>query len=168
MATTCKLIAKVVLGSSASSIQFASIPGTYDDLLCLLTGRAAGAVTNRDFNLQFNSSASNRTIRRLRGNGSTASSDTYSSLEVGVVPGASATSNTFGNTEIYVPNYAGSTNKSLSSTSTAENNATSAIVMATAGLWSDTAAITSIDLIPNGSDSFVAGSTAYLYGITKS
>ena len=49
-----------------------------------------------------------------------------------------------------------------------ENNATQAFQIISAGLWANTAAITSIQLIPqSGGGTFVADSTVSLYGITK-
>jgi len=92
-------------------------------------------------------------------NGSTGSSDNAR------IPGSTATANTFGNGSLYIPNYAGATNKSLSFDSVAENNATSAWLQITAGLWSSTAAITRITL--SGWTALAAGSTVSLYTITK-
>jgi hypothetical protein len=85
-----------------------------------------------------------------------------------IVDGASATSSTFGNGELYIPNYAGSTNKSYSADSVAETNATATFMYLTAGLWSNTAAINSITMTPQGGSNFVQYTTATLYGISKS
>ena len=80
--------------------------------------------------------------------------------------GGTATANTFGNMEIYIPNYAGSSNKSVSVNQVGEDNAATAYATLLAGLWSNTAAITSIKLTPfSGGASFVQYSTAYLYGV---
>ena len=75
------------------------------------------------------------------------------------------TANTFGNSVIYIANYAGSTYKSFSKDSITENNATAADQGVGAGLWSNTAAITSLSLTVTSN--MVAGSTFSLYGITK-
>ena len=167
MATTCELIASTTLGSAASFIEFTSVPGTHTDLLCVVTGRADISAANLDFYTEFNGVTTGYTVRRLFGNGSSAGSDNYTTMFTGIMPGATATASTFGNTEIYIPNYAGSTNKSVSSTGVAENNSVTGIIRACAGLWSNTAAITSLKLIPNAGYSFVSGSSAYLYGITR-
>jgi hypothetical protein len=58
---------------------------------------------------------------------------------------ATATANTFGNTEFYIPNYTSSNYKSFSVDGVTENNATAAFALY-AGLWSNTAAITSFRL----------------------
>ena len=173
MATTCKLIAKTTLGSSASSIEFTSIPGTYTDLLIAVSLRTDRAEFADSIKLTFNGvTTTTYSSRFLYGSGSTATSGSESSVAYIVLSqlsdGGSATANTFGNGEIYIPNYAGSTSKSVSSSSVSENNATSAFMGVSAGLWTGTDAITSVKLVPYTGPNWVSGSTAYLYGITKS
>lgn len=169
MPTTCKLIAKNVLTSSASSVSFSSIPGTYTDLMLLLSARSDRVTgTTDDAEILFNSSSSNFSYRTLYGNGASALSSSSASLNLyGVVNNASTTANTFTNGEIYIPNYAGSTNKSFSVSLAHENNNTTAFIWTEAGLWSNTAAITSVTL-DLASGSYVSGSSFFLYGITKS
>jgi hypothetical protein len=48
-----------------------------------------------------------------------------------------------------------------------ENNGTTAFAKLSAGLWSDSAAITSVKLISQTGNNFVQYSTAYLYGISN-
>jgi hypothetical protein len=78
-----------------------------------------------------------------------------------------ATANTFASTQVYIPNYAGSANKSFSSENMTENNGATTFMTLHAGLWSNTAAITSIKIAPAGG-SWMQYSTATLYGISKS
>jgi len=69
---------------------------------------------------------------------------------------------------LYIPNYAGSANKSASSDSVRENNATGSIQLRlVASLWSNAAAITSVKLVPDYGN-FAIYSTATLYGIKNS
>jgi hypothetical protein len=68
--------------------------------------------------------------------------------------------------EVYIPNYAGSAYKSISIDAVDENNASSAYSVLTAGLWSNTAAITSLRLTDNNGG-YLQYTTAYLYGIKK-
>ena len=103
--------------------------------------------------------------KRLQGNGASASSDADYSGSWNA--GANATANTFGNSEIYIPNYTGSNYKSISADSVSENNASAAYANLFAGLWSNTAAINQITLIPGASANFAQYSTATLYGILK-
>jgi hypothetical protein len=103
----------------------------------------------------------------LVGNGSAASSSGDSGyIDAGVISSGNATASTFGNFEIYLPNYAGSNNKSVSSDSVAENNATEAYTNLRALLWSSTAAINAIKFTL-GAGNFAQYSTATLYGISN-
>jgi len=170
MATTYTLISSVTVGSGgAASIDFTSIPSTYTDLLVSMSLRSAGTgVSTRYASVTFNSNTSSYTYRRLYGNGSNAGSDNGSLRIIGTINGSTTTANTFSNLQLYIPNYAGSNNKSYSCESAEENNATGAELDMIAGLWSNTAAITSIKLESDqGSFNFAQYSTAYLYGISN-
>lgn len=166
MPDTFVKIASVTVGSGgASSIDFTSIPSTYTDLCVKLSGRTS--TTQYLVSLSFNGSTTSFTRRSIVGDGSTASSFSGSDSQNIVASMSSDTANTFGNTEIYVPNYAGSSNKSVSVDTVEENNGTTARALLGAILWSNTAAITSLGLIPV-SGNFVQYSTATLYGIKNS
>jgi hypothetical protein len=80
---------------------------------------------------------------------------------------SSATASTFASADIYIPNYTSSDYKSISIDTVTEKNATDAYMRLTAGLWSNTAAITSIGLNCSASGNFVQYSTFYLYGVAK-
>lgn len=164
MALTYIAIATVTVGSGgAASMEFASIPGTYTDLLIKLSGRATADTVQAT--VSFNGSTSNRSNRMLYGNGSSAGSEALSDMySYGAVTASTTTANTFSNVEYYIPNYAGSNNKSMSIDSVGENNATLAWSSLVASLWSNTAAITSVKITP-GSGNFAQYSTATLYGI---
>lgn len=172
MADTYKLISSVTVGSATGSITFSSIPATYTDLLVKVSPRFSAASANKTLVIRFNSDASisNYTNKRLSGNGSAASSSSengYNGGYVSEVNGGSSTASTFSNVEIYIPNYAGSNNKPFSVDSAMENNTTTAFAQLLVNLWNNTAAITSITLVEQGSDNFVQYSTAYLYGISN-
>ena len=169
MPTTYEAIATVTVGSGgAASIEFTSIPGTYTDLLIKLSVRdnQSGA-TGNDNAINFNGSATSFTGRRIYGNGATVNNDTVAPY-AGSSTSAGTTASTFSNTEIYIPDYAGSNNKSFSVDSTVENNATTAYAILYAGLWSNTAAITSVKIVRPSTFDFVQYSTATLYGIKNS
>ena len=168
---TMQLIARTtVTGSNAANISFTSIPATYTDLVVYLSLRQT-ADTN-DTMIRFNGVTTSYSQRTLLGNGSSASSNTGTSatfirLYGGSNP-TSYTANTFSNAMVYIPNYTSAVNKSVSVDSVTENNATAAIQGLVAGLWSNTAAITSIefDFYDSASD-FLIGSSASLYGVLK-
>ena len=166
MANTYTLIASSTVGSGgAANIDFTSIPATYTDLCLKLSIRTDKATLGDVWLLKLNTSSADFTARWIEGNGASASSG--SSILYGALVGSSATANTFNNTEIYFSNYAGNTNKSFSVDSVTENNATTAYQDLAAGLWSQTAAITGIN-ISITSNNLVQYSTAYLYGISNS
>jgi hypothetical protein len=159
-----KLIESKTLSTAAASIEFTSIPVTYTDLVIL--GSARNTATSADTLLfSLNGSSTGFTARFLQGNGASASSSTIDRFAANAV-GGSETSNTFSNFQIYIPNYAGSTNKSYSTDTVSENNSTTAFQTLIAGLWSNTAAITSLTLT-TGSGNLAIGTTISLYGITK-
>lgn len=170
MASTYALISSVTVGSGgAANIDFTSIPQGYTDLLIKTSVRSSASATNTGITLNFNNSSSNRSIRYLYANppgGNTISQTSTTVYDGGLAVGSTATASTFNNGEIYILNYTSSNNKSLSTDSTTENNATSAFFFLTATLWSRSAAITSIKLIP-ASGTFDQYSTADLYGISN-
>lgn len=170
MATTYELIAKTTLGSAAANIEFTSIPGTYTDLYLVTSLRSAKATDTWDGSrIRLNGvTTSSYSYRSLSGNGSAASSLSGSTTSIfyGYTTSAGATASTFSSGEVYIPNYAGSTNKSLSTTQVHETNASTAYIEALAALFSSTNAITSITIYADGGN-LVAGSSAFLYGITK-
>ena len=169
MATTYTLISSVTVGSGgAANITFTSIPADYTDLKIVLSARSDRSAEQDTAAIRFNSSTTNLSMRRLFADGTTVYSDSDTFIPTGHFSANSATANTFGNVEIYIPNYTGSNNKSVSSDGAAESNVTNVFRSMVAGLWSNSAAITSIALLPNnGSNNFMQYSTAYLYGISN-
>lgn len=171
-----QLIETKTLASAAASIEFTSIPQDGTDLVVLCSARSNRTPDAMDgIGIRFNGTTTGYSGRRLIGTGSSVYSDTVAANSAGtgfiivsIISTASATSNTFGSTSIYIPNYAGATNKSVSADGSGENNATFAEQGIHAGLWSNTAAITSLTLVPYYSTAnFVAGSVFSLYKITK-
>lgn len=167
MANTYVAIATVTVGSGgASDITFSSIPATYTDLLIKASVRGSYSGATIAFRLNPNSSTSSMASRVLYGDGASAASFT-DTIAYGNVTANSATSNTFGNLEFYIPNYAGSNNKSISGDGVTENNATSALTYFSASLWSNSSAISSIQMLPTVG-TILQYSTATLYGIKNS
>ena len=132
-------------------------------VLSVRTNRAAGV---DDTVISFNTSSAAFTNRYLLGDGASTSSGTNSYYIL--TNGATSTASTFSNHEVYIPNYTGSNYKSFSVSSVSEDNNASAYNLLTAGLWSQTAAITSISLAPTYGTGFDTNSTFYLYGIKNS
>lgn len=163
-------IQSVTVGSGGTStIEFSNIPATFDDLLVKMSTRntATGVGAWQAFDIGFNGVLTNRSWRFLGGTGSAAITGSGTAI-LGQSSSGDTTASTFANGEIYIPNYAGATNKSVSVDQATENNATAALIYPGAGLWSSTAAITSIQLASNYAGLFAQHSTATLYGIKKS
>jgi hypothetical protein len=158
------LLSQQTVNTAVASVTFSNIPQTgYTDLIVKSSARqTSGSVAYAT--LRFNGSSSNLTYRSLEGDGSTAASFNGATGSFGVINPSGYTANTFSNIEFYIPNYTSSNFKSYSSDSVTETNATGSYTDLIAGLWSNTAAITSIEMLP-GAGSFVANSTFYLYGV---
>lgn len=176
MANTYTLIASSTVGAGgAANISFTSIPATYTDLVVKFSARNVSSSNVFGIvGISLNGVTANLTAKILYGYGSGTGS-----LSASGNPGiwtyqdsATSTASTFGNGEVYIPNYAGSTYKSMSLDGVNENNATDGRQTLTAGLWSDTSAITSVQLTSFDSglaaSNFAQYSTAYLYGVKSS
>jgi hypothetical protein len=134
----------------------------------VFSGRDNAAAVFHNIQMIFNNSSTGYTGKNLYGDGSSASSGGTASstwMQGTYLNGATSTSNAYSNLEIYIPNYAGSSNKSVSFDTVVENNATSAGVSMWAGLWSNTAAITSIKFTSIDGATTSQYTTATLYGI---
>ena len=171
MANTFELIASVTLASSQSTMAFTSIPGTYTDLVLKVSPRSdrTSGVWNA-MSLTVNGSTSTYSSRYVEGGDSVATSGTGSTSSFQMNSTGLLYSSTFANNEIYIPNYASSNYKSFSIDSVSEGNQSGGVYQTMiAGLWSTTAAITSITLtsLSTGTN-FVQYSTAYLYGVKSS
>ena len=163
------LLERIELNASAASVTFSNIPQTgYTDLKVVMSARTD---TNDGSSGQwgyvnFNGASTNNSTRILYGTGSGTGSFTGSSPTPygAYVEPSNFTSSTFSNSEVYIPNYTSSNNKSYSIDSVTENNATGAYSNLTAGLWSSSAAITSVVISP-AAGNFVQYSTFSLYGL---
>lgn len=167
MPATYNAIATVTVGSGgASTMDFSSIPSTYTDLLIKVSARSNSS-SGTGLNIGFNGSTSSFSNISLQGNGASSSSYGTFNRMSGQVNMSTDTTNSFSSNEIYIPSYNSSVNKTYSADGINETNSTTAYMNITAGLWSNTAAITSISLASmNGN--FVQYSTATLYGIKNS
>jgi hypothetical protein len=166
-------IAFTEVGSAgASSIDFTSIPQGYTDLKLVLSARLTD--TRVSLLVKLNGSASGYSYRSIWGlstgvNSYNGSSQT--SWQIQYPNGSTDTANTFNSSELYIPNYTSSNQKSASSDTVKENNATTSesghqVLMA--HLWSGTAAISSLSVTVDSAANMAQYSTATLYGIKNS
>ena len=176
MANTFDLITTTSLTTAATNISFTGIPATYTDLRVTLTARSSltSPYIQSRFKIQFNSDTSgNYKHRGLTGNGnSTGWSTDTGTGETAIInqyiPTNGAGANIFNNAIMYIPNYAGSTQKTVNIINAQENNIQTAYIQTIIGLWTGTAAITSIQLTEENGANLTAYSTASLYGIKSS
>ena len=173
MPNTYTLLEQITVGAAgASSVTFNSIPQTgYTDLVIKVSARTAYTAGSYGdgLNISFNSSTTGYTYRQLQGYDSTAASANGSTQLTGLIPddAAAQTVNVFSNNEIYIPNYTSANNKSYSVDNVVEKNGTTNWVLSMfAGLWSNTAAITSIGLTSSNASTFKQFSTFSLYGVS--
>jgi hypothetical protein len=160
-ARTYEPIATTTLGSTATTVSFTSIPGTYTDLVLITSIKATSANTNQW--MRFNSdSGTNYSSTNLYGTGTSAlatksvSQDKINSVLSGFL---TTTENSPG---IYnIMNYSDTT--TLKTIISRFNN-TGVVAQAEVSIWSSTSAITSIEIFTTP-DSFAVGSTLTLYGI---
>lgn len=167
MANTFFKIASATVGSGgASSVTFSSIPGTYTDLCLKYSIRNTS--TNPTVVALINGSSSNflRTYVVGSGTGVNAANNDASNY-IGYTSVSTDTANTFANNELYIANYAASGNKPFIVDNVTENNAATAYAYLGASLWSNSAAITSIDISVFGGN-LAQYSTLTLYGIKNS
>lgn len=163
-------ISETILGSTASSVTFSSIPGTYQNLLieCMTRGDASSGEVGTS--MTFNGSSSGYSYTRMytTSSGSTPGQDRSTSdskMDLGATTAATSTSNIPAHTKITVGNYAQTTfSKSVIVECQCWDEGSNGRLYHNGGTWNNTAAITSIT-ISVASGNFIAGSTFTLYGM---
>jgi hypothetical protein len=173
MPTTYTIIASQVLGSSASTVTFSSIPGTYTDLVLRCSVRTDRAAIIDDINVTINGvGGTSYSYVFLRGDGAATSSSRVSdrsNLNLNQNANGNTTlSNTFSNFELYIPGYTASQNKQIGLFSVQEDNISTAFIVSQGSSFRNTGAITTISLVPNSGPNFLTNSSFYLYGIKNS
>lgn len=163
-------LATVTLSATTASVSFAGIPSGYKHLQLRILGRGDRAAGGVSVNMQFNgdTNTANYYSHYIEGNGSTA----YAGAAANVIyiydlAAASSTTNVFGAQIIDILDYTNTNkNKTVRGLSGWDNNSASpnGQIALQSGLWSSTAAITSINLTPF-SGNFIANSSFALYGV---
>jgi len=160
---------------SPTTINFNSIPQTFTDLMIYatlrvgnVTGNPGGAEVRWTLN---GDTATNYSNTRISARNVTVT-PTIASNEISGRFARTATvtqtANSFSNHSIYIPNYTSSNFKSYIVDGVIESNDTNNNLEMFAGLWRNTAAITSLSIFGVASfDQFAQYATVSLYGITK-
>jgi translation elongation factor P/translation initiation factor 5A len=159
--STYDLIASNVLGSSASSVTFSSIPATYRDLVLVMDIKTT--TTGRP-EMQINSdTSSNYSKVIMTGDGTSATSTSGTSLtniDFDTVTGASTEN------QLRIWQFMDYSATDKHKTILNRSNRAGARVNAGAARWASTSAITTI-LLTCSTGNFDTGSTFYLYGIVS-
>lgn len=164
-------IATTTLSSSASTVTFNSIPGTYQHLQLRMMGKVTFS-SSADWwrvGIQLNSNGAVYS-HTLEGNGSSASADAQnSSFTTALFPGShSSLDNIFGVSIVDIHDYA-STTKAKTGRSFYGFDANTALngrMGISSILFTSTSAVTSLTVyVPGGATDLAAGSTFALYGI---
>lgn len=172
MAPTYSPIQSITLASNATSITFSSIPQTFTDLIVRVTARVTSGTAD-DIKMTFNSYSTGYYSRYFFSAGTSTSMGSQTNqafIYGGGLPGPTATSNVWGIAEYYMPLYTSFGAKYVSVTGAPEhfNNSSFQWLFTASGYSNNNDATTSITLVGGTSNSFAAGSTFHLYGISNS
>jgi hypothetical protein len=168
MTATYDLIASNLLTSSASSITFSSIPGTYRDLVLVCGNLLNTNPENSNVTIRLNGdTGSNYSVITATGSGtnttSRAVSTTFLYADLDVVFGNTSAQQGF-NIVQFIDYSANDKHKSILLRSNVANRG----VGMYAGRWANNSAITSIQVsIEASAGQFAIGSSFYLYGIVS-
>jgi hypothetical protein len=157
MAATYEPIATANGTGSSGVVTFSSIPGTYTDLVVAsnIIGDANSAVRIR---LNGDTTDSNYSYILLYGTGSVAGSTNNTATQIYIGHANTSTPNA---SIISLNNYSDAT---TFQTVLSRGNQVNQFVSAVAGLWRNTAAVTSVTIVMD-SGNFTTGSTFTIYGI---
>lgn len=160
--TTYEQIATTTLSSATASITFSSISGNYTDLILVFNGKMASGVGADTMALRFNSdTATNYSATRLSGNGSTASSGRWSTVDMGYTGVIDETQS------VVIVSINDYSNTTTYKSALSRSNDAAYGVYANVILWRSTNAINTILIRTYGNNNFASGSVATLYGIAS-
>jgi hypothetical protein len=165
MASTYEKIATTTLGSANNTITFSSIPNTYTDLRLVFVGATTAA---NDPYIQFNGvTGSSYSQTSVSGDGASASATSSGgyTTRFSIPGGRQPSANVMWMWELDLFSYTSSTYKTGLFKVSMDKNGSGSVNYA-AGLFASSSAVSSISiLIPT--TTYIAGSTATLYGILK-
>ena len=156
---TYDLIEEQVLSTTAASVTFSSIPGTYKDLVLEIIGNATSA---GNLYWQFNGdTATNYSSTNVRGDGTAAGSTRISTTANGYID-LSGAYTALGIRTVSLFSYA---NTNVNKTWLSRTSIAGGIAEALVGLWRSTAAVTSFTVQSNVGN-LASGSTFRLWGVS--
>lgn len=160
---TYDLIASNVLTTNTTSVTFSSLntlASGYRDLIFVITGANTTDTTPKEFRLNSDSGSNYSSVFAFA-TGSGAGSEVYPNLTRAYMS-RNASALSVGGFILQLFDFQ-QTDKHKSFLCRARQG--SAIVEMTAGRWASTSAVTSIEFGNSGADSWIAGTTFYVYGV---
>lgn len=160
-------LANITLSTTASSVNFGSIPSTYRDLYLVMSGTVSG-VGGLRFRVNSDSGASYAYVE-MRGNksgGTDAARSTYGTSQISVIATESSlnTGSRF-ETHLELLEYkATDKDKPFLSLTSYTDDAANTVIEQTGAKWGGASAITSLSVFMSSS-TFAAGTTMCLYGV---
>jgi hypothetical protein len=162
-------LATIVVGSGgASSIEFTSIPGTYQHLQLRFIARSNRSNSLEYGKLRLNAdSGSNYRYHYLLGDGSSAAAGTGATtfIDTGYMAGNTATASAFGATVIDILDYANTSKNTVVRIFGGFDNNGSGYANIYSGLWLNTNAVDTLTLLPGLGANFNQYAQASLYGV---
>lgn len=161
---TYTLIDSTTLSTSATSVTFSSIPGTYTDLVVVIRGTLVS--TGNGIFVRVNSdTATNYSTTNINGNGTSATSSRHTNnsngMHIGSWQGGASAS-----PMVSISHFLDYANTTTFKTMVNRCSDPGSGVDAQVGLWRSTSAITSLTFrSDNTSNSFASGCNFRLYGI---
>jgi hypothetical protein len=150
--------------SVAGTVTLSSIPSTYKDLMLVVNARTDSSTLSSGLLRLNGDTGTNYSTTLLIGNGTSATSERYSNesfIRIGYAIGSSQLATAYATQVIQILDYANTSRfKTILSRDASDTNG-SGITQLSAGLWRNTAAISSLTYPV----SLVSGSTLTLYGI---
>jgi hypothetical protein len=161
-------IAQHALSSPAASVTFASIPGTFTNLLLVVSAASSGAATADTITLQFNGDTGSNYAYCFflinPGGTNTGGNNSTTSINVADISAANL-SVQLGDVVIELPGYASTVLAKGVICDSVLNDGSFLITRESyGGAWKSTAAITSITAALASGDNFITGSVFTLYG----
>lgn len=169
MPNTYELIQSTTLGSDQATVDFSSIPSTYDDLVFYITARSTKSVLGTTVFVRFNNDSGGtsyeyKQIYAYSGGAGGYENTGYSAM-FSQCGGALSPSNTFTAGWYYIPQYRGGYYKTMIGECAYPNQTGNDWQSDVWGFtWKSTSAITSLNFAMDGNN-MAAGSVISLYGI---
>ena len=162
-------IATNTVGSGGvSSVTFSSIPSTYTHLQIRATVRGGFVGSEEQFKIRFNGSTSGYSSHWIEGDGASASAgNTWGDAEILLryVSAGGTSASIFGVLVLDILDYANTSKNTVIRTLMGYDKNGGGRATLCSGLWNNTAAVSSISLVPKDGSSWAEYSSFALYGI---